>query len=109
MGKEDHPAGDLETWVQKRIDRGRNSDHILLALTCTCLNVKLADQVLNILSAGNPIPDDIPGVWTEDDDNAIMGSDGRAMERILKKHGDTKFNERFLFLEQSRMAAEEDT
>ncbi|EED23085.1 transcription factor Rap1, putative [Talaromyces stipitatus ATCC 10500] len=96
----------LEAWIQKRIDDGRNSDHILLALSCTSMNAELADKVLDLLNAGKGIPTDMPGVWTEEDDKALTGQDGRAMERVMQKHGSEAFDERWQFLEQSARATE---
>lgn len=96
----------LEAWIQKRIDSGRNGDHILQALSCTSMNAELADRVLDLLAKGKGIPKDIPGVWTEEDDDALTGQDGRAMERVMKKHGSELFDERWEFLEQSARATQ---
>ncbi|EEA28409.1 transcription factor Rap1, putative [Talaromyces marneffei ATCC 18224] len=104
--EENGDARALEAWIQKRIDSGRNGDHILQALSCTSMNAELADQVLDLLTKGKGIPKDMPGVWTEEDDEALTGQDGRAMERVMKKHGSEIFDERWQFLEQSARATQ---
>ena len=104
--EENGSADALEAWIQKRVDSGRNVDDVLQALSCTCMKAELADKVLDLLSKGKGIPKDIPGVWTEEDDEALTGQDGRAMERVMKKHGSELFDERWQFLEQSARATQ---
>ena len=48
----------------------------------------LADKVFTNLANGQPIPDDIKGIWTEEDDHDLMGGDARGVERVRQKHGD---------------------
>ena len=69
--EENGSAGDLEAWIQKRVDAGRKLDDILKALDCTSMNAGLADKVLDLLSREKKIPDDMQGVWTEEDDQAL--------------------------------------
>ncbi|GAM34419.1 transcription factor [Talaromyces pinophilus] len=97
---------DVDAWMQKRIDSGRKPNDVLQAISCTTMNHKLADKVLVLLSKGKKIPDNIPGVWTEEDDEALTGQDGRAMERVMEKHGSELFDERWQFLEQSARATQ---
>lgn len=89
----------VEEWVQKRIVEGQSVDHVLLALSCTSMDAELADQVLVLLSSGQGIPNDRPGVWTEQDDEVLMGTEGRAIELLNKKHGKEYFNRRYKYLE----------
>lgn len=103
--EENGSAGNVTAWIQKRIDSGRKYDDILEALSCTSMNTELADKVLDLLSEGKKIPDNMPGVWTEADDEALTGQDGRAMERVMEKHGSELFDERWQYLEQSARAA----
>ncbi|KAF5004458.1 hypothetical protein F66182_16039, partial [Fusarium sp. NRRL 66182] len=106
-GKEESgDAEDLDAWIQKRVDSGRKLEDIIQALSCTSMNPELADKVLDVLSKEKRIPSDMQGVWTEADDEALTGQDGRAMERVMNKHGSELFDERWQFLEQSARATQ---
>lgn len=56
--------------------------------TATPTSFLLADKVFTNLVNGQPIPDDIRGIWTEEDDQDLMGGDARGVERVRRKHGD---------------------
>ncbi|KAJ5387781.1 hypothetical protein N7509_010322 [Penicillium cosmopolitanum] len=92
----------LIDWVETQVSRGFDDAVIDDALCCTSLNCKLAGKILNILAAGNPIPNDIPGVWTSKDDEDLQGSNGREVERVLKKHGEHSLSERWNYLSEAR-------
>lgn len=64
----------------------------------------LADKVLDRLIAGEGVPDDIPGVWTADDDKCMEGKDARSIERVLNKHGMEFFEGRWDYLGKARAA-----
>lgn len=102
--KENGKIKDVNAWIQKQEVSGQNPHDVIAAISCTTMNHKLADKVLDLLSKGKKIPDNIPGVWTEEDDEALTGQDGRAMERVMEKHGSELFDERWQFLEQSARA-----
>ncbi|KAJ5984001.1 hypothetical protein N7481_006100 [Penicillium waksmanii] len=89
-------------WVEAQVSRGFEDAVIDDALCCTTLNCKLAGKILNILAAGNPIPNDIRGVWTSKDDEDLQGSNGREVERVLKKHGERSLSERWNYLSEAR-------
>ena len=68
------------------------------------MNPDLADKVLHRLVSGKGIPNDIPGVWTAEDDRCIEGQDARSVDRVLKKHGEEFFNSRWEYLRIAREA-----
>jgi telomeric repeat-binding factor 2-interacting protein 1 len=57
-----------------------------------------------LLSAGHEIPSDIPGVWTKDEDEILLGSETRKIQSLLQKHGSDFYNERFKYLEERQKA-----
>lgn len=89
-------------WVEAQASRGIDDAIIDDALCCTNLNCELAERVLNILAAGNPIPDDISGVWTAEDDEALEGQDARNIKRVFEKHGEHSLDERWKYLSAAR-------
>lgn len=104
--EENGSAEDLDVWIQRRVHSGRKLEDIIQALSCTSMNPELADKVLDVLSKEKKIPSNMQGVWTEADDEALTGQDGRAMERVMKKHGSELFDERWQYLEQSARATQ---
>jgi telomeric repeat-binding factor 2-interacting protein 1 len=100
-GREDEG---IEEWIQERIENGQSGDHVLLALSCTSMDAELADKVLVLLSSGQNIPSDIPGVWTEQDDKDLLGADARAITRLNEKHGAELFQKRYDHLKNSAEA-----
>lgn len=102
---DDDNSEDPESWIEKHVRNGRKAEHAILALDCTSMNAGLADKVVAVLSQGREIPDDIPGVWTEDEDNTLLtSSETRKIEALLQKHGSKFYNERFKFLEERQKA-----
>ncbi|KAI9926837.1 hypothetical protein ASPWEDRAFT_715736 [Aspergillus wentii DTO 134E9] len=103
------PEQDIDAWIDDRLRTGKaeNDAQIFVALRCTSMDPDLADKVLKQLVAGKDIPDDIPGVWTAEDDKCIEGQDSRGIERVLKKHGSEFFNARWEYLTMARDAGVE--
>lgn len=91
---------DIDAWVDSRVKSGEVEDEVqaLKALLATSINTKLAGMVLKHLKAGEDIPDNMPGVWTAQDDEDIQGQDARSIARVLKKHGHKYFDIRWSFL-----------
>lgn len=92
----------LMEWVDLQVSRGFDDAAIDDALCCTSLNYELAEKVLSTLAAGNPIPDDIPGVWTAKDDEALQAPDSRDVMRVIQKHGGTSYEDRWTYLSEAR-------
>lgn len=101
---------DIDTWIDTRLRTGKakNVVQVIEALRCTSMEPRLADQVLEHLVAGKGIPNNIPGVWTPEDDKSIEGTESRDIERVLKKHGREFFNARWEYLSLARTAGLEE-
>lgn len=84
------PVQDIDEWIDDcvRTGKAQNDKQVIEALRCTTMDPDLAQQVLQHLVAGQGIPDDIPGVWTVEDDRHLEGGNARHVERVLEKHGD---------------------
>ncbi|OJJ45483.1 hypothetical protein ASPZODRAFT_612194 [Penicilliopsis zonata CBS 506.65] len=105
-GYEKNPT-DIDSWIDTRLRtrKARSELQIIEALRCTSMDPELADKVLeHWLRAGQGIPDDLPGVWTREDDQQIDGTDARDIEQLFKKHGAQHFNARWEYLGLARSA-----
>jgi hypothetical protein len=89
----------LDNWLHLRTTQGRDAALLLTAATATTLHKKLADEVYTELEAGRGIPRDKAGVWTDVDDQLLRGTDARAIQGLLRKHGRTGVDERLECLE----------
>ncbi|GKZ25774.1 hypothetical protein AbraCBS73388_001585 [Aspergillus brasiliensis] len=109
--EEDATEQDIDAWIDERLQTGKaqHEEQIHQALRCTSMDPDLADRVLAILVKGKPIPDDMPGVWTPEDDNCIEGNETRGIQRVLEKHGTEAFNNRWEYLSMVREAGLLDT
>ncbi|OGM50551.1 hypothetical protein ABOM_000921 [Aspergillus bombycis] len=103
---EEPPEQDIDTWIDHRLQTGRaqNEEQIIKALRCTSMDPHLADKVLDYLTAGEGIPDNMPGVWTAEDDRCFEAQETRTIEQVLKKHGSDAFNNRWEYLGMARAA-----
>ncbi|CEO60709.1 hypothetical protein PMG11_05285 [Penicillium brasilianum] len=97
---EDYP--DVNSWVQAQVARGADVSTVLDALRYTSMEPSLARKLLNVLVAGNPVPDNMRGVWTEEDDRCLESPNARDIERVTKKHGKRLFQARWEYLEMAR-------
>ncbi|KAK2811235.1 hypothetical protein FQN50_002332 [Emmonsiellopsis sp. PD_5] len=93
---------EIDSWITTRTT-GRNAvsfNQAIEALNCTCMNFDLADAVLKRMKSSKDaiIPDDMRGVWTKQDDECLRSPDSRNVMRLLEKHGDDLFKERFSYI-----------
>lgn len=104
--EEEGSQPDIDDWIDDRVRSGRaQSDaQVIEALRYTSMDPSLADKVLGRLVAGKGIPDDMPGVWTSEDDKCLEGANARDIERVLEKHGTDYFNARWEYLGLARDA-----
>ncbi|KAL7273637.1 hypothetical protein RUND412_003496 [Rhizina undulata] len=58
---------------------------------------QLVEEVLKSWSEGKGLPD-MPGVWSEAEDEVLLGGDGRAIQEIEQKKGAKEVDERMEFL-----------
>ena len=102
--EKNNPVPDIDEWIDDCIRTGKaHSDkQVIEALRCTTMDPDLAQTVLKYLVAGKDIPDDIPGVWTAEDDEHLEGGNARYVERVLEKHGDQYVESRGEYLGLAR-------
>ncbi|KAF7919124.1 uncharacterized protein EAE98_009444 [Botrytis deweyae] len=82
----------------KYIDLGYSQDIIYDALMASTYDFDIASPVMNQLQMGHGIPDDLAGVWTKRDDDALERRKGKEYERVREKHGDERIHARVKFL-----------
>lgn len=82
--------------------RGHEESRVIDALKCTSMNLDLAELVLMHMKAGKGIPDDVPGVWTNEEDEQVEGGNARALRLLEAKHGWPACAARLQFLEDYR-------
>ncbi|KAK2761754.1 hypothetical protein FQN54_001582 [Arachnomyces sp. PD_36] len=84
------PPFQLEEWMASRLKSGKagSEAQLIRALRCCSMEPNLADKVLGSLRSGKPIPGNIAGVWTAEDDEILQTGQARDIDRLLKKHGD---------------------
>lgn len=81
---------------------GYVEEDITFALIRTCMRSDLARIVLESLAHDHKVPDDIPGIWTEEDDGWLEGKDSRKVRLLEQKHGWPECELRLTFLEEMR-------
>ncbi|RAK97761.1 putative transcription factor Rap1 [Aspergillus ibericus CBS 121593] len=115
LPSDDEPEGDvsedIDTWIDDRLRTGKASseEQVLEALRCTSMDPHLADKVLAFLVDGKPVPENMPGVWTPEDDKCVEGNETRGIQRVMEKHGSEVFNSRWEYLSLARAAGLVDT
>ncbi|KAL1861213.1 hypothetical protein Plec18170_001728 [Paecilomyces lecythidis] len=96
---------EIDHWIDTRVSTGKaqNEQQAIHALRCTCIDLDLADVVLKYLAKGKGIPQNMPGVWTPEDDRCLLGSNAREVERSIEKHGMelAKIRKTYLRMDQS--------
>ena len=95
-------AVQLESWMATMKVRGHDESLIIQALKCTSMSLDLAELVLMHIKGGKGIPDDVPGVWTHEEDEQVEGGNARALRRLEAKHGWPACAARLQFLEDYR-------
>jgi TRF2-interacting telomeric protein/Rap1 - C terminal domain len=88
----------LGAWIDAHVAAGTSEDDVLLALKCSSMHTGLAELVLNSLAKDEGVPEDVKGIWTEREDEALKGGDGRAIKMLEEKHGKEAFQMRWNFL-----------
>lgn len=102
----EEPEQDIDEWIDECIQTGKaqNDKQVIEALRCASMDPSVADKALGYLVKGRGVPDDMPGVWTTEDDRALEGTNARAMERVMKKHGTDFVHARWEYLGLARTA-----
>ncbi|KAM3415497.1 DNA-binding protein RAP1 [Cercospora zeina] len=97
-------AVQLESWMTTMQVRGHDESAIIQAAKCTSLQLELAELVLMHIRGGNGVPNDVPGVWTADEDEQLEGGNARAIRLLENKHGWDACRTRLDYLEKYRDA-----
>ncbi|KAJ5634488.1 hypothetical protein N7528_002330 [Penicillium herquei] len=98
----DQEDTDMDTWIDAQLSRGIELAVVLEVLRCTSMIPQYAEPVLDGCVAGKGIPNDMPGVWTADDDKKLEGTDARDIQALIEKHGNDSFNARWEYLSIAR-------
>ncbi|KAL8786656.1 MAG: hypothetical protein Q9213_002685 [Squamulea squamosa] len=98
---ESNHAANLDYFITYMVSLGHNEDNILLALRCTNMDRKFSEKALEYMKTHpGEVPVDMKGFWTEDDDEALRGKDGRRIGRLEEKHGRESLEKRWRFWEE---------
>lgn len=92
----------LDAWIDARVEAGHPAADVEFALQRTSMDHDLADRVLAHMRSHGTVPDDMPGVWTEVDDEDLEASDGRRIMRLQAKHGSEALDTRWRYIEADR-------
>ncbi|KAJ5959486.1 uncharacterized protein N7479_006636 [Penicillium vulpinum] len=95
-------APSVDTWIDQRLALGAKESHVFDALRCTSMVPEMADKVLKYLTAGKGIPDDMPGVWTAEDDSCLQAAEYSRVQRALTKHGAEAYKDRWEYFSMAR-------
>lgn len=95
-------APSVDTWIDQRLALGAKESHVFDALRCTSMVPEMADKVLKYLTAGKGIPDDMPGVWTAEDDSCLQAGEYSRVQRALTKHGEEAYKDRWEYFSMAR-------
>lgn len=80
---------DVESWIDSQLARGvADESTIITVLHAATLDQELAGKVLERWDPDKGIPDDMPGIWTAEDDKCVESENARDIQRVLAKHGD---------------------
>jgi hypothetical protein len=100
-------TAELDEFIDSRIALGYPEDIVVEALEATTMETGDATVVMESLRNGDPIPDNMAGVWTKEDDKALEeDDDGEEFRRVLEKHGEWRIGPRRNFLEDNREVAQ---
>lgn len=94
---------DVDGWIDSQLARG-NADEstIISVLRSANMDQEIAEMVLKHWDPEKGIPDDLPGIWTTEDDRCLEGQDARGIQRVLMKHGQDASNSRWEYLRMAR-------
>ncbi|KAJ5721651.1 uncharacterized protein N7483_009585 [Penicillium malachiteum] len=98
----DQEDTDLDTWIDSQLSRGIELATVGEVLRRTSMNPEYAKPVLDRCVAGEGIPNDMPGVWSAEDDKKLDGADGRDIQALIDKHGNDSVNARWEYLHFAR-------
>jgi len=93
----------LQDFFDRFIALGYQDDIIVEALEATTMETREAPHVMEHLTQGNGIPEDVAGVWTSWDDDALGAGEGsEEFQRVVRKHGWGRVETRRRYLADAR-------
>lgn len=100
---DDEDLPNVDGWINKHLARGISDEETIIAvLRSATMDQTLADKVLENWDPNTAIPDNIPGVWTAEDDRCLEYGDARNIRRVSTKHGEELTNNRWEYLRIAR-------
>ena len=92
----------VNDWVSTMVVRGYKKNAVVKALKCTSMRPNLALLVLIEQKAGKGIPSDVPGVWTQHEDEVLESGYAQGIAELGEKHGWEELDARLKFLDNWR-------
>ena len=89
----------MDAWIDAHAIRGISVEQVESVLKNTSMDTTLADKALRHLAKKGALPKDWKGVWTESDDEDLVSTDARRIQRLQEKHGADCLAARWEFLE----------
>ncbi|KAL6714467.1 hypothetical protein ACLMJK_007891 [Lecanora helva] len=96
--EESDVGAQTEEWINAHAMDGLSIDDVLIALKSTSMDTEIAETVLGYLKKEKRVPENQRGVWTVTDDEDLMSTDARNIQRLKKKHGTDSLTSRWQFL-----------
>ena len=91
---------ELEVWVSNRVVAGFSEEQAYDVFNRACMDTELAAQALQHMKTHDgEMPQDLKGLWTEEDDHDLYSSDARKVGRLERKHGAACLSSRWEFLD----------
>lgn len=94
-------SSQIDRFIEYHARRGFAEDTVLWALDRTSWNSARADDVLSAKARGAGLPRR-PGIFSEEDDEVMRGSDARLMQRLHRFHGNEIYWDRCGFLNEGK-------
>ena len=91
-------SAELDQWIERHVEAGYSEDRVIFALKRTSMDARLAELVLESLAKEEGLPHDIPGIWSEAEDEVLQGTNQRLLRGLERKHGLEAFDARLRFL-----------
>lgn len=101
---------ELIAFIDRHVGLGYRLEIVIEALESTSMTTGNAAIVMEALTSGTGIPDNIQGVWTNEDDAALDDVESEEFERVANKHGAKNLAQRqkFFFLKSEEAATRDE-
>lgn len=95
---------ELENWLNTQHVRGFSEASAIRAMQRSSMRPDLAELILLAERGGLGLPKDVPGIWSEREDQVLESGDSGGLRRLEAKHGWEEWNARMRFLAEWREA-----